>query len=105
MEGTTQGNLAAMVIYATAIRPLILMLVQITMQDNIHTKTAAYADDLTVAGPLDQIRIFFFIQVLHISKSKLQSLGTIFLVCLGINQQKSNRYQIDMGILNRINCC
>ena len=32
---------------------------------------------------------FFFIQVLHIFKLKLQLPGTIFLVCLGINQQKS----------------
>ena len=52
MEGTTQGDPAAMVIYAIAIIPLILMLVEIRMQDNNHTKTAAYADDLTVAGPI-----------------------------------------------------
>ena len=42
------------------------------------------------------IYIYIFIQVLHIFKLKLQSPGTIFLVCLGINQQKSaqksNRY-------------
>ena len=59
MEGTTQGDPAAMVIYAIAIIPLILMLVEIRMQDNNHTKTAAYADDLTVAGPIDQIRIWW----------------------------------------------
>ena len=29
------------------------------MQDNNHTKTAAYADNLTVAGPIDQIRIWW----------------------------------------------
>ena len=34
------------------------MLVENRMQDNNHTKTAAYADDLTVAGPIDQIRIW-----------------------------------------------
>ena len=33
------------------------MLVELRMQDNNHTKTAAHADDLTVAGPIDQIRI------------------------------------------------
>ena len=55
MEGTTQGDPAAMVIYAIAIIPLILMLVEIRMLDNIHTKTAAYADDLTVAGPISII--------------------------------------------------
>ena len=59
MEGTMQGDLAAMVIYAIPVIPLILMLVEIRMQDNNHTKTAAYADDLTVAGPIDQIRIWW----------------------------------------------
>ena len=57
MEGTTQGDPAAIVIYAIAIIPLILMLVEIKMQGNNHMKTAAYADDLTVAGPIGQIRI------------------------------------------------
>ena len=33
------------------------MLVEFRMQDNNHAKTAAYAEDLTVAWPLDQIRI------------------------------------------------
>ena len=59
MEGTTQCDPAAMVIYAIAIIPLILMLVEIRMQDNNHKKTAAYANDLTVAGPIDQIRIWW----------------------------------------------
>ena len=59
MEGTTQGDPAALVIYAVAIIPLILMLVEIRMQDNNHTKTVAYADDLTVAGPIDQIKIWW----------------------------------------------
>ena len=59
MEGTTQGDPAAMVIYAIAVIPLILMLVEIRMQDNNHMKTAAYADDLTVVGPIDQIRIWW----------------------------------------------
>ena len=48
MEGTTQGDPAAMVIYAIAIILLILMLVEIRMHGKNHTKTAAYADDLTV---------------------------------------------------------
>ena len=59
MEGTTQDDPAAVVIYAKAIIPLILMLVEIRMQDNNHTKTAAYADDLTVTGPIGQIRIWW----------------------------------------------
>ena len=57
MEGRTQGDPAAMVIYPIAIIPLILMLVEIRMQDNNNKKTAAYANDLTVAGSIDQIRI------------------------------------------------
>ena len=40
MEGTTQGDPAAKVIYAIAIIPLILMLVEIKIQDNNYTKTA-----------------------------------------------------------------
>ena len=59
MEGTTQCDPAAMVIYAIAIIPLILMLVEIRMQDNNHTKTTEYADNLTGAGPIDQIRIWW----------------------------------------------
>ena len=59
MEGTTQGDPAAMVIYAIAIIPIILILVEIRMQDNNYTKTAAYADDLTVAGRIDQMRIWW----------------------------------------------
>ena len=59
MEGTTQGYPAAMVISALGIIPLIVMLVEIRMQNNNHTKTAAYADNLTVAGPIDQIRIWW----------------------------------------------
>ena len=59
MEGTTQGYPAAMVISALGIIPLIVMLVEIRMQNNNHTKTAAYADNLTVAGPIDQMRIWW----------------------------------------------
>ena len=59
MEGSTHGDPAAMVIYAISIIPLILMLVEIRMQDNNHTKTAVYADDLRVVGPIDQIRILW----------------------------------------------
>ena len=59
MERTTQGNPASMVIYVIGIILLILMLVEIRMQDNDHTKTAAYADELTVVGPIDQIRIWW----------------------------------------------
>ena len=58
MERTTQGDPAALVIYAVAIIPLLLMLIEIRMQDNNHTKTAACTDVLTAAGPTDQIRLW-----------------------------------------------
>ena len=57
MEGTTQDDPAVMVIYVIAIIPLILILVEIRMLDNNHTKTAVYANDLT--EPTDQIRIWW----------------------------------------------
>ena len=59
MEGTTQVDPAAMVIYVIAVIPLILLLVKIRMEDNNDTKTVAYADNLRVAGPIDQIRIWW----------------------------------------------
>ena len=59
MEGTTQVDPAAMVIYVIAVIPLILLLVKIRMEDNNDTKTVAYVDNLRVAGPIDQIRIWW----------------------------------------------
>ena len=53
MEGTTQGDLTAMEIYAIATVPMILMLVEISLQINYNILTAAYADDFTTAGPID----------------------------------------------------
>ena len=44
-----------MAIYATARIPLILMIVDISHQDDSSTKTAAYADDLT-AGKITQLK-------------------------------------------------
>ena len=56
MEGTTQGNPSAMGVYATAIVPMILMLVEISLQRNCNTFTTAYANDLTAAGPIDKFK-------------------------------------------------
>ena len=53
IEGTTQGDLAAMEIYAVATVPMILMLVEISLQINYKTLTAAYADEFTAARPID----------------------------------------------------
>ena len=58
MEGKTQGYLAAIKIHTivyTIIR-IVLMLVEKTLQGNYNTFTvyAVYADDLTVAEPINQ---------------------------------------------------
>ena len=53
IEGTTQGDLAAMEIYAIATVPMILVLVEISLQINYKTLTAAYADEFTAARPID----------------------------------------------------
>ena len=56
MEGKTQGNLAVIKVHTIAIIPVILMLVEKTLQGNYNTFTvyAVYADDLTVAEPINQ---------------------------------------------------
>ena len=42
--------------YAIAIVPTILMLVEISLQGSYNTFTVAYADDLTAARPIDQLK-------------------------------------------------
>ena len=53
MEGTTQGDLTAIEIYAIATVPMILMLVEISLKINYNILTAAYADDFAAARPID----------------------------------------------------
>lgn len=55
-EGTTQGDPVAMAVYAIAIIPMILMIVDITSKIDDSTKTAAYADDVTAAGKVIQLK-------------------------------------------------
>ena len=55
-EGKTQGDPTAKAIYAIAITTLILMIVDITHQDDSSTKTAAYADDFTAANKMNQLK-------------------------------------------------
>ena len=63
-------------------------------------------DSLNVGCSVFLLNLFFFvIQVLHIFKLKLQSPGTIFLVCLGINQQKFAQKLNRYGNINRIDYC
>ena len=55
-EGTTQGDPAAMAIYAIAIIPLLLMLVdQAEQLPGKRTKSVAYADDFTGAGSIKNL--------------------------------------------------
>ena len=55
-EGTTQSDPIAMTLYAIAIIPMILMIVDITSKIDDSTKTAAYADDVTAAGKIIQLK-------------------------------------------------
>ena len=57
-EGTTQGDPMAMAIYAVAIIPLLLMVLQITDQLPGKTKSEAYADDFTAAGSLENLKLW-----------------------------------------------
>ena len=61
MERTTQGDPTAMAIYAIAIIPLVLMLVEEASQVDNTTKTAAYADDLTAAGIIIRLRNWWLV--------------------------------------------
>ena len=56
IEGKTQGDPTAMAIYAIAIIPLILMIVDISQQDDSATKTVTYEDDFTAAGKITQLK-------------------------------------------------
>ena len=69
-EGTTQGDPVAMPIYAIATIPLILMIVAITEKlPGSKTKTEAYADDLSAAGTLKNLKVWW---------QKLCELGPLF---------------------------
>ena len=55
-EGTTQGDPIAMAVYAIAIIPLMLMILEITNQlPDTKTKMAAYADDFSAAGSIENL--------------------------------------------------
>ena len=56
-EGTTQGEPTVMAIYAIAIIPLIMMLLELTEKFlNKQTKMVAFADDLSAGGSLSNIK-------------------------------------------------
>ena len=55
-EGTTQGDPIAMAVYAIAIIPLMLMILEVTNQlPDTKTKMAAYADDFSAAGSVGNL--------------------------------------------------
>ena len=56
MEGTIQGDSAAMAIYAIAFIQMILMLEETSLRGNYNTFTTACTDDLTAAGSIDQLK-------------------------------------------------
>ena len=59
-EGTTQGDPIAMSVYAIAIIPLILMIVDIMKErPNSTAKMAAYADDLIAVGNIDDLKFLW----------------------------------------------
>ena len=60
VEGTTQGDPIAMAIYAIAVIPLMLMVLEETKQlQNKQTKMAAYADDLSAGGNISNLKFWW----------------------------------------------
>ena len=55
-EGTTQGDPIAMAVYAITIIAMIPMIVDITSKIDDSVKTAAYAEDVTAAGKIIQLK-------------------------------------------------
>ena len=56
-EGTTQGDPIAMAVYAMAVIPLLLMLLEIVTEVPDNTaKMVAYADDFTAAGTIKSLK-------------------------------------------------
>ena len=60
LEGTTQGDLTAMSIYAIAIIPLVLIIMEImsTSPDN-NSKMVVYADDFTAGGTAKDLKYWW----------------------------------------------
>ena len=59
-EGTTQGDPIAMALYAVAIIPLLLMIVEITTNSsNNPSKVVAFADDFTASGTTGNLKLWW----------------------------------------------
>ena len=59
MEGTTQGDPSAMSIYALAIIPLLLMIIEMLAEECKSVKNAGFADDISAAGKLKSLRAWW----------------------------------------------
>ena len=59
-EGTTQGDPIAMSVYAIAIIPLMLMVLEITSNSSDDVaKMVAYADDFTAGGTIESLKYWW----------------------------------------------
>jgi hypothetical protein len=59
-EGTTQGDPIAMAIYAIAIIPLMLMILEVTnLLPDKRTKMVAFADDFSAGGSIDNLKQYW----------------------------------------------
>ena len=58
-EGTTQGDPVAMPLYAIGILPLIKTVIQKLADRNMQVKMVAYADDITGAGKLLELKVWW----------------------------------------------
>ena len=58
-EGTTQGDPVAMPIYAIGIIPLMTTIIALVNTSNEQVKHAAFADDLTGAGTINALKIWW----------------------------------------------
>ena len=58
-EGTTQGDPTAMAAYALALTPLMTHLLKFIEEKNLNTTEVAFADDVTAAGSLEDVKTYW----------------------------------------------
>ena len=58
-EGTTQGDPTAMAAYALALTPLLRQLIQFINEQNQKTKEVAFADDITAADKIEDLKCYW----------------------------------------------
>ena len=61
-EGTTQGDPVSMIIYGIGVTPLINMLIEVLINEyKVTVNVLAYADDFSVAGRIQDLRIWWYV--------------------------------------------